>query len=445
FLPGLDPGGRKFFDSSITVTVFALFFLTVLRRPSLRMQRGFFLEDMSVPLRLYGLLLLVVFLADFIESLLFLHLPVDAGKINRELIDPFIFTVVAAPFIWMVLVRPFKRTADAEKVVRDTLQAQVVDAIITTDEQGVIHSFNPAAERIFGYTAADMLGRRTDILLKGDQHLLDDMVREVVAGARSGRCAVSWEMTGWRCDGTVIYLDVSVSRVVLFDGQMFLLILRDIGVRKAMDEALRASEERFRIVAEAANEGIWDCDLASGRLYFTPRFIEMLGFREDELERSFAAVESLIHPEDHDRVMEEIDNHLTRRTPFTTECRLRTRSGAYLWFGIRGQAVWNADGKAVRLAGAVSDITGRKEAEQALRDSTIRFRQIFEQIEDAVLFFKPGTCSIIDLNPAAVRLYGYTRKELMAEGLSLVCRADQLARVSNAVSGIQRGESLALD
>lgn len=445
FLPGIDPRASNFLDAGITVAVFAMFFLTVLRRMDLSMQRGVFLSDITVPLKLYGLLLLVVFLADFIESMVLLHLAVDVKRLNRELIDPFIFTVVAAPFIWMVLVKPFKRAAEAEKVVCDTLQAQVVDAIIAADEQGVIHSFNPAAERIFGYAAADILGMRTELLLNGDQPLLDEMVREVVAGARSGRCAVSWEMAGWHRDGTVIYLDVSVSRVVLFDRQMFLLNLRDIGARKAMDEALRASEERFRIVAAAANEGIWDCDLASGRLYFTPRFVEMLGFREGELEHSFAAVESLMHPEDHDRVMEEVGDHLTRRTPFTTECRLRTRSGAYLWFGIRGQAVWNADGKAVRLAGAVNDITGRKEAEQALRDSTLRFRQIFEQIEDAVLFFKPGTCSIIDMNPATTRLYGYQRDELMAGGLPLVCRADHLTRVCISVSGIQRGESLALD
>jgi len=226
---------------------------------------------------------------------------------------------------------------------------------------------------------------------------------------------------------------------------MFLLILRDIGTRRRMVEALRESEERFRIIARGTNEGIWDCDLLTGSLYYTPRFAEILGFQEQELEHAFAEFESLLHPDDHDRVMKEIGEHLNNRLPFDSECRLITRSGQCLWFRVRGQAVWDASCRPVRLVGSINDISSRKEAEQALYDSVLRFRQIFEQIEDAVLFLKPGTCTIIDLNPAAEKLYGFTKEEIKENGLPLFCGPEHLARLSVAISGIRHGEALALD
>jgi len=341
--------------------------------------------------------------------------------------------------------RPLKRLALAEKSFCDALQGQVIDAIITFEQQGVIRSANPAAERIFGYPSDDMIGRPTKMLLHDDQQVLDTMMHDTVISRNGTSHQVSREIAGRHRDGSVIHLDVSVSRVFLDDDERFLLMLRDVGPRKRIDEALRSSEERFRIVANSGNEGIWDCDLVTKSLFYTPRFAEMLGYRSDELAHVFGILEALLHPDDHDRIMKEVSNHLVYRIPLESECRLRTRSGNYLWFGVRGQAVWDSSGNPVRLAGAISDITSRKEAEQALLDSALRLRQIFEQIEDAVFFIKLGTSSIIDLNPAAMELFGYTREELLANGLQLYCHPYYLARTSKGLSGLRPGKTLSLD
>lgn len=443
--PEMGPKARNLMDASLTVTVFGTLFLRIYLHPEIRRQRGLLVESLSSPLKLYGFLLLAVFLTDLLESQILLFFAPSEQLLGKEFLDAYLCTLVVAPLLWLIMMKPLKRLALVEKSFCEALQSQVIDAIITVDQQGVIQSSNPAAERIFGYTSDEMIGRSTKMLLPDGQQVLDMMVQGSVESRKGGVCQVSREINGCHRNGSVIHLDVSVSRVYLDNSERFLLILRDVGARKMMDEALRASEERFRIVASSGNEGIWDCDLVTGLLYYTPRFAELLGYRENELENHFGILESLLHPDDHDLIMKEVGNHLNDRIPLDCECRLRTRSGVYLWYGIRGQAVWDPSGKAVRLAGSISDISNRKEAERALQDSALRLRQIFEQIEDAVFFFKLGTCSIIDLNPAAVKLFGFSREELLENGLQLCCNPYYLGRVSKGIRGISQGKTLTLD
>ncbi|MHC1696837.1 MAG: PAS domain S-box protein [Geobacteraceae bacterium] len=443
--PELDSRTNSILDASLILLIFSIVFLRIFLHPAISKQRALLVDSISTPLKLYGLLLFMIFLADLSESQLLLFFSPAMNLLSKEFLDAFLCTLVVAPLLWLVLMRPLKRLALAEKSFCDALQAQVIDAIITTDPQGVIRSSNPAAERIFGYLADEMIGRPTQMLLHDDQQVLDMMVHDTVKSGGGDPHQFSREITGCHRDGSVIYLDVSVSRVFLDNNERFLLILRDVGARKMIDEALRSSEERFRIVASSGNEGIWDCDLVTEALFYTPRFAEILGYRDGELEPVFRTLESLLSPDDHDRIMQEVGNHLVYRTPLECECRLRTRSGRYIWYGVRGQALWDSSGKPIRLAGSISDISSRKEAEQALHDSALRFRQIFEQIEDAVFFIKLGTSSIIDLNPAAVELFGYTREELLTNGLQLCCHPYYLARASKGISGISPGNTLSLD
>ena len=444
-LPGLDPKTRSLLDAGLILLVFSAVFLRIFLHPDIRKQRTLLVDSLATPLKLYGLLLLMIFLADLFESQILYFFSPTLNLLGKEFLDAFLCTLVVAPLLWLVLMQPLKRLAVAEKSFCDALQGQVIDAIITFDQQGVIRSANPAAERIFGYPADEMIGSPTEMLLHDDQPVLDKMVQNTIMSGNGHSHQVSRELIGRHRDGAVIHLDVSVSRVFLGDDERFLLILRDVGARKRVAEALRSSEERLRIVASSGNEGIWDCDLVTKSLFYTPRFAELLGYRSDELPHVFGILEDLLHPDDHDRIMKEVSNHLVYRIPLESECRLRTRSGSYLWFGVRGQAVWDPAGNPIRLAGAISDITSRKEAEQALQDSALRLRQIFEQIEDAVFFIKLGTSSIIDLNPAAVELFGYTREELLINGLQRYCHPYYLARVSKGISDLRPGKTLSLD
>jgi diguanylate cyclase (GGDEF)-like protein/PAS domain S-box-containing protein len=130
---------------------------------------------------------------------------------------------------------------------------------------------------------------------------------------------------------------------------------------KNAQEALRESEERYALAARGANDGLWDWNLMTGAVYFSPRWKAMLGFQENEIEDRLEEWLDRIHDADRDRVKQEIDAHQKGLTPhFESEHRLLHKDGGFRWMLSRGLAVHDATGKALRMAGSQTDITERK-------------------------------------------------------------------------------------
>ncbi len=138
---------------------------------------------------------------------------------------------------------------------------------------------------------------------------------------------------------------------------------KEFSERETAEEALRVSEERFALAVRGSQEGIWDWDIQNDSLYWSPRLKELLGYADDELEVDFATFDSMLHPDEKDYVRRAIEAHLKDRVPYDVEERMRTKSGEYIWFRTRGQAVWDEDGQPVRMAGSTTDITQNKQAE----------------------------------------------------------------------------------
>ncbi|HEX7900389.1 MAG TPA: EAL domain-containing protein [Planctomycetota bacterium] len=129
----------------------------------------------------------------------------------------------------------------------------------------------------------------------------------------------------------------------------------------------RAAEERYALAVEGAADGLWDWDLRSGRIYFSPRWREMLGYGEEEVEPSLDGWHRLVHEEDLPRLKQALDEHLEAgQQPFECEYRMRHKEGGWRWVLSRGVAVREPGGRAVRMAGSQTDITRRKTAEEAL-------------------------------------------------------------------------------
>ena len=130
---------------------------------------------------------------------------------------------------------------------------------------------------------------------------------------------------------------------------------------KQAQEALRESEERYALAARGDNDGLWDWNLVTGAVYFSPRWKAMLGFREDETDDRLEEWLGRIHDADRERVKEEIAAHQRGLTPhFESEHRLLHKDGGFRWMLSRGLAVHDRTGKALRMAGSQTDITERK-------------------------------------------------------------------------------------
>ncbi len=125
-----------------------------------------------------------------------------------------------------------------------------------------------------------------------------------------------------------------------------------------MDRQLRESEERYALAVRGANEGLWDWDLRTGKVYYSPRFKLIMGAEEEAVGTSPREWLDRIHVEDRERVLGDIQDHLRGTLPhLETQHRVVHEDGAYRWVLARGLAVRNEDGQAYRMAGSLSDIT----------------------------------------------------------------------------------------
>jgi len=208
--------------------------------------------------------------------------------------------------LWWLLIRPLHDTALREHASYNLIKSQVVDAVVTINMRGAIVSFNHAAEEIFGYSPEEIAGKPVG-LLSGDDLLTPHNLLQLKS---LNDARYIHEVDCYTRDGRVLQMEISVSKLSVDGLEQFLIIMRDITVRKAAEAALRESEKRFR--------------------------------------------------------------------------------------------------------------------------------QIFDQSEDAIFFFNPRTCGIIDVNTTAERLFGFSRQEFQARGLESPCFAESAPAIRSILGGIKK-------
>jgi len=142
---------------------------------------------------------------------------------------------------------------------------------------------------------------------------------------------------------------------------------------RAAQEALRKSEERFDLAVRGTDAGIWDWDLRDNRVYFSPRWKSILGYRDDELSDNFNEWATRLHPDDRQLAFQAIEDYLRGRSAeYELVHRLRHKDGEYRWIVARGAAERDAGGAPYRMVGSHIDITERKRADEAHRDAQVQ-------------------------------------------------------------------------
>lgn len=240
----------------------------------------------------------------------------------------------------------------------------VLDGLIIIDSKGTIQSFNPSAEAIFGYVSEDVIGKNVKMLMPEPYHSgHDGYLHNYLTTGEKKVIGIGREVSGQRKDGSIFPMDLGINEMRLDGARMFVGTVRDISQRKKSEEALRQSEERYELAVQGLSVGIWDWDIPTNKLYWSPRFKEILRFYEEDLEDHYSVWESRVHPEDVGRTVEMLQNHLKKIEPYMVEYRLRRKDGSYAWIQAKGQAVWDKEGNPVRMVGSIEDITWRKESE----------------------------------------------------------------------------------
>ena len=209
--------------------------------------------------------------------------------------------------------------------------------------------------------------------------------------------------------------------------------------------ALAQANERWDWVVRATNDGVWDWDLVHDTVYFSPRWKEMHGFLESDRTESTKEWLARIHPEDRPRVLAALNRcHVDKGSQFHEEYRVRKKDGVYFWVLDRGIAVFNDEGRAIRMIGAESDITWRKETEEALRRREHEFRTLADNV--------PALFSYIDrdrryrfVNKRYEEFFGRSHDEVMGMSAQDLLGPDAYAQVRPFLDQALAGESVSFE
>jgi PAS domain S-box-containing protein len=272
-------------------------------------------------------------------------------------------------------------------------------AIEGYDIDGRVLFWNEAAQRMFGWGAVEAVGKKLDELMLSPMAARDfeGLLQQV---QRTGQpMPREWAYTNRRGDRGVCYSTVFI--VPSESGvDTFICMDIDITQRRRAEESLHQSEERLRSIFESAIDPLWDWDVVTNRTLHSPSWAKLLGYEVHELDESMQEWESRVHPDDQSRVWEELRACLEgKRSEYEAVYRLRIRNGDWKWALSRGRVVErDSRGKALRMIGSITDITERKQAEEALRKSSNFQRLLLSELDHRVRNNLASLSALIDIS-----------------------------------------------
>ncbi len=287
--------------------------------------------------------------------------------------------------------------------------------IARLDGLGRVLFCNSFGQRLFGLDLEQMRGRNLGGLTDAPTEADSPTWREILSAvADSADGARSLDRRHRGSDGRTIWLTWSIRRVDDDADNAFLCVGSDITERKQTEQALLASEARNTLLARAANDGIWDWDILSGTVYYSPRYEDILGLPPGGMPPRLEAWTSRLHPDNAATAIRAHKQCAHGETEtYSSEYRLRHADGRYRWVVERGGGLKDAHGQVLRMAGVLTDVTRRKKDEAALRESQDQLARIFRLSLVGIAVTSRHDGRILDLNETGARILGYTKEELL--------------------------------
>ena len=240
-----------------------------------------------------------------------------------------------------------------------------IDGFWLTDIHGNLLDANEAYANMSGYTVDELVGMQVS--------QLDALDRPEDVAARATKIMAQgydrFETRHRHKDGHLIDVEVSIN--FLPEAQQCFVFCHDISERKRIEQALLEGEERWHFAIDGSGDGVWDWNLDTGKIVFSERYMEILGYAENVTWSSLDDWKSHVAPEDMQQAMVMLEAYLDGKAPtYHTEYRMRRADGGWAWMLARGKVVSRAtDGRPLRLIGTHTDINERKQAAETLQKS----------------------------------------------------------------------------
>lgn len=280
------------------------------------------------------------------------------------------------------LARRLLETEDQIQAIRQAAR----DVMIIVSSDGLIRFANAATEPILGWPSVDLVGKPINCLL--------GQTLQTLLGSDSPSAHNSPLPNGERCelslhrrDATAVEIELSASHFRSADAWATLLILRDVTARKATEIRLREAEARWQFALEGSGDAVWDWNLQSNAVLFSPRFKQMLGYADTDFDESYAAWQDAIHPDDLPRVSAQIEAYVSgAEETYLSEFRMRKASGDYMWVQDRGMIVERDEqGQPTRMVGTQRDISAARQASESMQRQLIETLNLNSKLEETQL------------------------------------------------------------
>ncbi|WP_445504702.1 PAS domain S-box protein [Microvirga sp. G4-2] len=341
-----------------------------------------------------------------------------------------------------------ERLQESEERFRSLVE-NWAQAVWETDAEGRVTTDSPSWRAYTGQSLEEWLGTGwANAIHPDDRARLEQQWSEAVRERRplDAEAQLRRAGGGWR------WTNVHAAPLLAPDGTVrkWVGMNIDITERKEAEDALRASEARFQHVARATRDIIWDIDLVADRVWWSDAMLRQLGYAPGAIGPDTAWCFAHMHPDDRERVVRGMREAAAGiGDTWLDEFRYQRADGSYATIADRGFILRDTQGKAVRMIGAMQDISVRRQAEEALRASEERFRQFGEASTDVLWIRNADTLQWEYLSPAFEAVYGESREKALA-GDTLRSWSEQIipedrAHVLDSIKRVRAGERVTFE
>jgi len=311
---------------------------------------------------------------------------------------------------------------DSRELVREKERSQIIltsigDAVIVVNNKDEIEFLNPLAEEMVGWRLSEAKG----LPLANVFHLINSNTGEPVEDPtprvlRDGFVAdVTRGTLLVRKDGREYAIEDSAAPILNEHREVsgVVMVFRDIGNLLLQEEKLRASDERWQFALEGNNDAVWDWNIQTGRMFFSPAYHRMYGFEQGELVGNRLESIEKLHPDDVHHALGTVNNYLEGKAPvYATEYRMRCKDGSWKWVLSRGKLIErDKQGNPLRMIGTHTDISVYKAQQSELRLADA----VFEQNAESIMITNAADNTITRVNPAFTRITGYSAEEAIGK------------------------------
>ncbi|HOV85923.1 MAG TPA: PAS domain S-box protein [Syntrophobacteraceae bacterium] len=301
----------------------------------------------------------------------------------------------------------------SEKKYRDLVEL-ANSVILRWDPKGTITFANKFAQQFFGFGEEELVGKsilETIVPPRspegGD---LEEVIREI---CRTPHGFETRERENLRKNGERVWVSWTHRPIYSENGDLVELlgIGQDTTQRRLTAEALRVQEERLRLAMAASRQGWFDLNVRTGEVVASPEYARIMGYEPSEFSSNLRAWMEGIHPDDRDKVLDAFNECIETGETRSMEYRHRTKTGQWKWIRSTGKLVqYDSQEKPLRMIGTHADISERKQAEEALRESQERFRELTELLPETIFEADvQGTLTFV--NRSGMDHFGYSQED----------------------------------